>query len=98
MGEDKFHGGKDHDGVGELDGILVFLHYLMDLLQGLSTCDHVQNVDTNFAYELLRHHNLEAKLFAEGVLPQLMVPIESLAGNHFMHLNHLPQREQSDHP
>ncbi|KAM1286540.1 hypothetical protein ACFX2J_000583 [Malus domestica] len=46
MGENKLHGGKDHDGVGELDGIFVFLHFLMDLLQGLSTCDHVQKMLT----------------------------------------------------
>ena len=98
LGEDEVDGGEDHDEVGELDGFAVRADDVMELLERLAAGDHVHDVDADLHHQLLRHHDPQPELVPEGVLPELVVPIEALTGHHLMHLHHLPQRVQGDDP
>ena len=98
VGENKMNGCKDHDEVGGFDRLAVSAQKIMDLLQGLPTCDHVHYVHANFHHQLLGHHYPKPKLFSKSMLTQLMVPVKPLPFHHFMHFHHLPQGIQSDDP
>ena len=92
-------GGEDHDEVGELDVLaLVVADHVVELLERVAAGDHVNDVEADLDHELLRHHDPETELVAKGVLPQLVVPVESLPGYHLVHLHHLPQRVHRDDP
>lgn len=98
--EDEVDGGEDHDEVGELDVLaaVALAEHVVELLQRLAAGDHVHDVDADLDDELLRHHDPEAQLLAERVLPELVVPVEPLPGHHLVHLHHLPQRVERDDP
>jgi hypothetical protein len=106
LGEDEVDGGEDHDEVGGLDVVLplarrpaVAAHqHVVELLQRPAAGHHVHDVHAHLDDQLLRHHDPQAQLLAERVLPQLVVPVEPLPGHHLVHLHHLPQRVQRDHP
>ena len=91
-------GAEDHDEVSELDGLAVGTDDVVELLEGLAAGDHVDDVDAHLHDQLLRDDDPEAELVAEGVLPQLVVPIEPLPRHHLVHLHHLPQSIQGDDP
>jgi hypothetical protein len=92
-------GGEYHDEVGELDVLAVAVaDDVVELLQGLPAGDHVDDDKADLHEQLLRHDDPQAQPLAERVLPQLVVPVEPLPGNHLVHLHHLPQRVQRDDP
>lgn len=98
VGEDEVDGGEDDDEVRGFDLGAVGADSFMDLLEGLAAGDHVDDVDANLDSELLRNHDPKAKLLAERVLAQLVVPVEPLPRHHLVHLHHLPQRVQRYDP
>jgi hypothetical protein len=92
-------GGEDHDEVGGLDVLaLALADHVVELLERLPAGDHVHDVDADLDDELLRDDDPEADLLPKGVLPELVVPVEPLAGHALVHLHHLPQRVERDHP
>jgi hypothetical protein len=89
---------EDHDPVAGPYRCAVGEGDCIELLQGLAAGDHVDDADADLDDELLRHDDPEAQLVAEGVLPELVVPVEALPRNALVHHHHLPQRVQGDHP
>ena len=99
LGEHEVDGGEDHDEVAELDVLApVMADHVVELVQGLAAGDHVHDVEPHLHHQLLRHHDPEAQLLAERVLPQLVVPVEPLPGDALVHLHHLPERVHRDDP
>lgn len=98
MGEEELDGGEHHDEVGGPDRPAFGADGGVELLDRLASGDHVHDVGPNLHHELLRHHDPQAELRPKGVLPQLMVPVEPLPGDHLVHLDHLPEREQGYGP
>nr|GMC59326.1 hypothetical protein C2845_PM13G01850 [Ipomoea batatas] len=91
VSEDKMDRGEDHNEIGEFDLFAVLADDVMELLEGLSSSNHVHNIHSNLNNELLGDDDPEAEFLAKGVLPQLVISVEAFAFNHFVHLNHLPE-------
>lgn len=98
MGEYELNGGEDHDEESGPDGLAAGADGGVGLLEGLASGDHVDDVGPDLHHQLLRDHDPEPELLPEGVLPQLVVPVEPPPGDCLVHLDHLPQREQGYDP
>jgi hypothetical protein len=91
-------GAEDDDPVGEADVLAAApADEVVELAQALPAGDHVHDVGADLDDELLRHDDPEPEPLAERVLPELVVAVEALAGDHLVHLHHLPQCVQCDH-
>jgi hypothetical protein len=91
-------GGEDHDPRAGAERLAVRAGDGVALLERLAAGDHVDDADADLDDELLRDDDPEAQLIAERVLAQLVVAVETLPGDALVHLDHLPQRVQGDHP
>ena len=96
--EEQVDGGEDHDPGAGPERVAVGARDGVALLQRLAAGDHVDDADADLDDELLRDDDPEAELVAEGVLAELVVAVEALARDALVHLHHLPQRVQRDHP
>ena len=90
MGEHEMNRGEDHDEVGKFDRFAGTADGVMEFLQWFSSGHHVHYVYAHFNDKLLRHHNVEAELLAEGMLTQFVVSVKPFPRNHLVHLHHLP--------
>jgi hypothetical protein len=95
--ERELDGGEDHDPEGEADVLApAVAEEVVHLLERLPAGDHVDDVGADLDDELLRDDDPEPEALPEGVLPELVVPVEALPGHHLVHLHHLPQRVDRD--
>lgn len=90
MGKDEMDRSKDHDEVGEFNLLALTANQIVEFLEGCSSGNHVDYVDANFDDQLLRNHDVKTKFFAECMLTELVVSVESFPWNHFVHFDHLP--------
>lgn len=84
-------GGEDHNEIGEFDFFAVLADNVVEFLEGLSSGDHVHNIHSDLNNQLLGDDDPEAQFFTKRMLPKLVIPVETFAFNHFVHLHHLPQ-------
>jgi hypothetical protein len=96
--EEQLDGGEDHDPGAGVEGLAVRASDGVALLEGLAAGDHVDDAAADLHDELLRDDDPKAQLVAERVLAQLVVAVEALPRDALVHLNHLPQCVQGDHP
>jgi len=101
LGEDEVRGGEDHDPEREAHvgaaAAAALADEVVELAQALPAGDHVHDVGAGHDDDLQGKDDPEAQAVAEHVLPELVVPVEALAGDHLVHLHQLPQRVERDH-
>jgi len=87
LGEGEVDGAEDDDPVGEPDVLAAApADDVVELAQALPAGDHVDDVGADLDDELLRHDDPEPEPVPERVLPELVVAVEALAGDHLVHL------------
>lgn len=67
---------------------LVGADHVVDFLEGSAAGDHVDYVDADFHDELLWDHYPEPEFRPECLLAELVVTVEPLAGDGFVHDHH----------
>lgn len=87
MGEEEMDTAEDDGEVGEPHGVVGPGH-VVDFLEGLAAGDHVDYVDADLHRQLHGDHQPQPELRPEGLLAELVVTVQPLAGDRLMHLHH----------
>lgn len=98
LGEEELDGAEDGNPVGLSEGGASRAGRLHEFLQALAAGDHVDDVAPNLDDQLLGEHHPEAQLGAEGVLPELVVPVEPHPRDGFVEVDHLPHGVEGHTP